>query len=189
MCVDLCLGFLFWGTPIFISRRALSSTDKVTCTPRVLIPSNSSALALHSCMLSGCPCVCVCVSTHRSRCRLLLVCPLLHASLPCLRLCLLPHHCLYWHRPRPSRTVFLSCPMAISSVCLCSFLPPIHSSVSSLLFSPPRSLFFFLLPPPSITLSLYHPLPTVPPLLSLSLPLRLSLYQYLTPTLLVPLLQ
>ena len=61
MCVDLSLGFLFWGTPIFISRRALSSTDKVTCTPRVLIPSNSSALALHSCMLSGCPCVCVCV--------------------------------------------------------------------------------------------------------------------------------
>lgn len=96
------------------------------------------------------------MSTRQSRCRLLLVCPLLHASLPCLRLCLPPHHCLYWHRPRPSRTVFLSCPMAISSVCLCSFLPPIHSSLSSL-FS---SSFPLLLSPSS---SLYHPLPLSPP--------------------------
>ena len=188
------------GTPIFISRRALSSTDKVTCTPRVLIPSNSFTLALHSCMLSGCPCVCVCVCV----CVCSSVC--VHVSIPvpitlglsftpCISslsaslsspACLPPHYCLYWHLPHPSRTVFLSCLMAVSSLSASvpSFLPFIP--LSSLLFSPPLSLFFFLLPPPSIP-----SLPPVPPLLSLSLPLPLclSLHQYLTPRLSVPQLQ
>lgn len=149
---------LYTGTH-FISRRALSSTDKVTCTPRVLIPSNSSPWLCTPCMLSGCPCVCVCV--HASipvpvtPWSVLYSMHLFRVSVSCLP----PHHCLYWHRP-PSlpRTVFLSCPMAISSVCLCSFPSlPFHSSLSSLLFSPPLSLFFlsFLL--------LYHPLPLSPP--------------------------
>lgn len=57
------------------------------------------------------------------------------------------------------------------SVCFCSFLPPIHSSLSSLLFSPPLSLFFFLLPPPSIT--------SLPPFLLFFLCLCLSLSAYL----------
>ena len=143
------------GTPIFISRRTVSSADKVTCTPRVLIPSNRSALAGHSCVLSGCPCVCVCarvalcMSTCQSWCRLLLVYPLLHASLVSLSspACLPPHHCLYLHRPCPSRTIFLSGLVAISSLSTSvpSFLPFIPLS---LLFSPPLpSSFSFLLPP------------------------------------------
>ena len=141
------------GTPIFISRRTVSSADKVTCTPRVLIPSNRSALAGHSCVLSGCPCVCVCVC----------VCPRVNLGAdyswsilysmpllsPCLSspACLPPHHCLYLHRPCPSRTIFLSGLMAISSLSTSvpSFLPFIPLS---LLFSPPLpSSFSFLLPP------------------------------------------
>ena len=156
------------GTPIFISRRALSSTDKVTCTPRVLIPSNSFTLALHSCMLSGCPCVCVCVcvcvcaalcvSTCQSQCRLLLVYPLLHASLPCLPLCLplpvfLPTTVSIGISPIPLGPSFslVSWP---SRLCLLLFLPSSHSFLSplfSFLLLFPSSSFSFLLPlsPPS----------------------------------------
>ena len=109
-----------------------------------------------------CVCVCVCaalcVSTCQSQCRLLLVYPLLHASLPCASLsspaCLPPHYCLYWHLPRPSRTVFLSCLIAVSSLSASvpSFLPFIPlSPLFSFLLLFPSSSFSFLLPlsPPS----------------------------------------
>ena len=173
------------GTPIFISRRTVSSTDKVTCTPKVLIPSSRSTLARHSCVLSGCPCVCVCVCARVWLC----VCPPVNLGAdyswsilysmpllsPCLSspACLPPHHCLYLHRPCPSRTIFLSGLVAISSLSasvpsflpfiplspLFSFLPlfPLLSPSSSLQHLPPpcssSSFSVSLSPPVSISIS------------------------------------